>query len=156
MATFIPSWNNIQYTAQTGSFRFLLRATFYNGSTTTVYDYEGLAYPYPDGVVKLDISELYRNYLMISDGIPKGSGDTPYRAAQPNGYAKCELFELNEDNEENSLDSWYIQNEGCDYKTNIITEDVYLSEPINGRADPRMNIYATQCKPLNGGTVTPL
>lgn len=160
MATFIPVWKNTQFTAQTDEFRYVLKSTTFNlDNTVKTVSCEGIASPYPDGIIRLDIEGLYRSYLMRPRSFTTNSTQHNIYVKDINGYAKCELYRLSGEaweEEEILIGVWYFVNGVWDYQTEEIQDDIYLSRPINGRADPRMFIYATQCKPSDGGEVTPI
>lgn len=141
MATATPNWVNIIYESQSGAFKFVLR----NPDTF----YEGLAYPYPDGTVRINVMELYNSYFKPSRVFDYPTEGVIWETSRyTSDYTPLSLYKVEGENEE-LLDSWNILNGDFDYETSSITEDCYLSQPINGRADPRMFIYATQFKPEN-------
>jgi len=141
MATATPNWVNIIYESQSGAFKFVLR----NPDTF----YEGLAYPYPDGTVRINVMELFNSYFKAQRQFKFPEADSPwFKWRDAADYSPLSLYKVEGENEE-LLDSWNILNGDFDYETSSITEDCYLSQPINGRADPRMFIYATQFKPEN-------
>lgn len=158
----IPLWKDVQYTTSGDSFVFRIKIYDYATSGWGETLYEGLAYPYPDGSIVLDITEICRDLMDTSSDTFSG-GIIKYRyyadgiyqplSPEPAATRKFGLFKV-------EYDSWGDETEVFldDYEyiriwdrdIDEFSSEKTLSLPINGRFDPRMLILYTEYNPSAG------
>lgn len=161
----IPLWKDVQYTTSGDSFVFRIKIYDYATSGWGETLYEGLAYPYPNGSIVLDITEIcrdlmdtspdtfsggiikFRSYADGTEGIPQLLNPEP-AATRKFGLFKVENDSLGEETEVFLDDYEYIRI--WDRDIDEFSSEKILSLPINGRFDPRMLILYTEYNPSAG------
>ena len=125
-------WANTEYSAITSGFTFSLRS----GNSEV---HNGIAEPLPNGEVHLLISKMCEPFVPTLPFPEYSSADTRYFSG---GTAEFNLYKVSEGTD-TLIGSWkFLSN--YDYENQTISEDCYLSNPINGKADPRMLILVSQ------------
>lgn len=125
-------WYDTTYTASTSGFTFSVKS----GSTEL---HSGIAEAYPDGIVRINIAKICEPFVPTLPFPEYSSADTRYFSG---GTAEFNLYRVSGETD-TLIGSWkFLSN--YDYENQTISEDCYLSNPINGKADPRMLILVSQ------------
>ena len=125
-------WADTVYSATTTGFSFVIK----KGSTEI---HRGIAEPYPDGVVRINVSKICEPYMPKQDIPDYEDADLVYFSGST---AQFSLYRVT-DGTQILLKTWTFIN-NWSYEDSTISEDRYLSNPINGRIDGRMRLFVTQ------------
>ncbi len=152
----IPLWKDIKYTTTGDSFVFrLITGDGSSQSHKAVTICQGLAYPYPDGTISIDVSEFVRNYMATyaeDEGLfvnfdredtsynalrtePKKAGTVRFQSFSGEPGTTLETYSF--------IDIW-------DDSVDEFSGDKVLSNPINGHLDPRAIFFYTIYKSQPG------
>lgn len=150
-----PLWIDKQYSTTGDSFVFRLKE--YRGGQPTGKAYEGVAYPYPDGNIVIDISEIVRDMMSI---IANG-GANAYNPILNSNYLDRNVNTLQGfwvytyqlvrvSGETETLLETYEFAPIWDNEIGEFSSSQVLSNPVNGKMDPRMFVFYTVYKPDSG------